>query len=152
MERPISDADPLFDPAALGLALDKYVATVKLLAAEKYAPLGHTQALRNSIDSDPAAQGSDGNWEAAVYAFASGADGEYAVKQHEEELGHVANPPAGRSFTDFGEGGHEARYWSGYRRARASGNYFKYATKFFDKAEQEAFETTFDAFFGEALK
>jgi len=149
--RTITVDDPLFDDAALGLALDKYVAVVQDLAATKYAPLGEG-ALRNSIAADPAAQGSDGNWEVAVYAFASGADGEYAVKQHEEELGHVADPPAGSSFTDFGEGSHEDRYWDGYRKARAGGNYFKYATKFFDKAEQEAFETTFDAFFGEAVK
>lgn len=151
MSRPITDKDPLFKPDNFRKALDKYAAVVVELAANKYAPTGATRALANSIGADPAREIPDG-YQTTLTAYAVGKDGEYAAKQHEEVLGHVKSQPLeGASFTDFGTGSGQARYDSGYQAAKAAGHYYKYATKYFERAEADAFDQWFDTFFSEAI-
>lgn len=102
------------------------------VAAERYAPKGHSNQLAGGIRAlEPKWQ----NDKLIGYVISTGAS-EYAARQHDDELRHAVTPPMQRGFHDYGIGSTKVRrYWSGYEAVKKTAP--RFATKFFTRAKED---------------
>lgn len=120
------------------LALDGVADDFVNLHVVPRTPLGITGDLQRSIEYTKAAL------DKGVIDIQVGSALEYAIEQHESVLGHPISEAdgifAGRMmFPDYAPNNREYvnsqdRYWEGWQTAKDQGEYYKWESKFLEKA------------------
>ena len=111
----------------------------EIVSKETYAPRGATGDLIGGIKGLPPVK--EGTLIIGVIqstAIDADTGEDYARKQHDENLRHIADPPAFKSFADLGFTGTTfSRYEQGYAAAVQAGNFTRFEAQYLDKAVEE---------------
>ena len=135
----VDDIDKKWGDSEIFDVVNSVMDIVLINAKFKYAPRGATNSLRDGILISRAYR--QGKFILALITSESKQkDVDYAEIQHDEELRHASPPSMGddtydTSFADHGDHGTTfKRYWQGYHKLINLGLYYKYTTKYLDKA------------------